>query len=210
MQKHVARTFITFAKPCQLLAAIATTYAKDFTATPKRQRPLARKSRPALPRNREKNIRHLLSVALPQSPILLLGHFMKIKARDFARPERVCYLSVTVMTERIAALAAAALLVGLCMPAISADDRSFPAEVTGTIRSFDQETQTFTIKVDEPVSILTLMVGRDCKFTTNGAPGGERILKPGARVKVSYFATIFTGNIAVAIAMTTPRYAHEP
>ena len=134
---------------------------------------------------------------------------MKIKARDFARPERVCYLSVTVMTERIAVLAAAALVLGLCMSAVSAEDRSFPAEVTGTIRSFDQQTQTFTIKVDEPARILTLAVGRDCKFETSGAPGGERILKPGARVKVSYFATIFTGNIAVAVAMTTTRYAHE-
>jgi hypothetical protein len=59
--------------------------------------------------------------------------------------------------------------------------------------------QTFTIRADELARILTIGVGRDCKFKQNGATASERIVKPGARGKVSYFATVFTGNIAVEI-----------
>jgi hypothetical protein len=105
------------------------------------------------------------------------------------------------MTGRIAILSAAALLLGLWPCEVSADDRSFPLEITGTIRSFDEQTQTFTVEVDESAHVLTIAVGRDCQFTENGAPAGEEILKQGARVKVSYFATIFTARIAVDIAL---------
>jgi hypothetical protein len=104
------------------------------------------------------------------------------------------------MTGRIAILSIAGLLLGLWPSEISAGDRSFPLEITGTIRSFDEPTQTFTIEVDESTRILTIAVGSDCKFTENGAPTGEEILRQGAQVKVSYFTTIFTGKIAVDVA----------
>lgn len=86
--------------------------------------------------------------------------------------------------------------------------RSFPIEVTGAIIGFDRVNQTFTIRVDEPAQVLTIGVGRDCKFKQNRATSNERVIRPGARVKVSYFATIFTGNIAVEIdANPTPEVA---
>ena len=84
---------------------------------------------------------------------------------------------------------------------IAARGRSFPIKVTGTIIGFDRTNQMFTMRVDQPSRILRIAVGRDCKFKRHGAPAGEQILKPGARVKVSYFATIFTGNIAVEIEL---------
>jgi hypothetical protein len=86
--------------------------------------------------------------------------------------------------------------------------RSFPIEITGAIISFDGVNQTFTIRIDEPAQVLTVGVGRDCKFKQNGATANERIIRRGSRVKVSYFATIFTGNIAVEIdANPTPEVA---
>jgi hypothetical protein len=93
----------------------------------------------------------------------------------------------------------AASLAGLFINQAWARGRSFPIEVTGIIAMVDRRNQTFTIQVDEPASILTIAVGRDCKFTQNGVSAGERILKKGARVRVSYFSTIFTGKIAVKI-----------
>jgi hypothetical protein len=93
----------------------------------------------------------------------------------------------------------AASLVALFLDQASAHRPSFPIEITGTVINFDRANQTFTIRVDEPARILTIGVGRDCKFKRNGTPTGEEILKTGARLKVSYFATIFTGNIAVEI-----------
>jgi hypothetical protein len=105
------------------------------------------------------------------------------------------------MTGRIAILSAAALLLGLWPSEVSARDRSSPLEITGTIRSFDEPTQRFTVELDESARVLTIAVGRDCKFTENGTPTGEEILKQGARVKVSYFATIFTGKIAVDVTI---------
>ena len=93
----------------------------------------------------------------------------------------------------------AALLLGVLPSHASARGRSFPIEITGTITRFDRATQTFTIQVDEPAGILTIGIGRDCKFKQNGAPTGEQILKQGTRVKVSYFSTIFSGKIAVEI-----------
>jgi len=84
---------------------------------------------------------------------------------------------------------------------IAARGRSFPIEVTGTIIRFNRASQMFTIQVDEPTHLLTIAVGRDCKFKRHAAAAGEQILKPGAHVKVSYFATIFTGKIAVEIEL---------
>ena len=84
---------------------------------------------------------------------------------------------------------------------IAARGRSFPIEVMGTILQFNRPNQTFTIRVAKTGRILSIAVGRDCKFKQHGAPVGEQILKAGARVKVSYFATIFTGNIAVEIEL---------
>jgi hypothetical protein len=126
---------------------------------------------------------------------------MKTTAQNFSRsPERI-RTYITLITGRIAILSAAAILLGQWPSEVSADDRSFPLEITGTIRSFAEPTQTFTVDVDESGRVLTLAVGRDCKFTENGAPAGEEILKQGARVRVSYFATIFTGKIAVDVAI---------
>jgi hypothetical protein len=93
----------------------------------------------------------------------------------------------------------AALLLGAFPGHASARGRSFPIEVTGTIINVDRSKTEFTIRVDEHASILTIGVGRDCKFKQNGMPAVEQILRKGARVKVSYFATIFTGKIAVEI-----------
>jgi hypothetical protein len=81
----------------------------------------------------------------------------------------------------------------------TARGRSFPIEVTGTIKMFDRANHIFTIQSDEPARVLTIAVGRDCKFIQKGVPTGEWILKKGARVRVSYFSTIFTGKIAVKI-----------
>ena len=126
---------------------------------------------------------------------------MKITAQNFSRSPELTRTYAAAVTGRIAMLSAAALLLGLWPSKVSAGDRSSPLEITGTIRSFDEPTQTFTVEVDESARVLTIAVGRDCKFTENGAPTGEEILKQGARVTVSYFATIFTGKIAVDIAI---------
>jgi hypothetical protein len=132
---------------------------------------------------------------------LSLDKLMKTTPQNFSRSPELIRACVILMTERIAILSAAALLLGLWPSEVSAGDRSFPQEITGTIRSFDEPTQTFTVEVDESARVLTIAVGRDCKFTKNGAPTGEEILKQGARVKVSCFATIFTGKIAVDVAI---------
>jgi hypothetical protein len=95
----------------------------------------------------------------------------------------------------------AASLVVLFMNEASARGRSFPVEVTGTVLSFDQMTHTFTIRADEPARILTIAIGRDCKCKQNGVSAGEQIVRSGARLKVSYFATVFSGNIAVEIEL---------
>ena len=97
-----------------------------------------------------------------------------------------------------------ASLLGVFAKHADARGRSFPIEVTGRVLTFDRANQTFTIRVDEPANTLTIAVGRDCKFKRNGVPANERILTPGARIKVSYFATIFTGNIAVEIELNSP------
>jgi hypothetical protein len=81
----------------------------------------------------------------------------------------------------------------------TARGRSFPIQVTGTIKMFDRANHIFVIQSDEHARLLTIAVGRDCKFIQNGVPTGEWILKKGARVRVSYFSTIFSGKIAVKI-----------
>jgi|SRR6516225_8307555 hypothetical protein len=102
----------------------------------------------------------------------------------------------------------AALLAGLFTNEASARGRSFPIEVTGTIIAFNPATHVFTIQVDEPAHVLTIAVGRYCKFKQGGATTSEQIIKPRARAKVSYFATIFTGNIAVEVELNpTPKFA---
>ena len=91
-----------------------------------------------------------------------------------------------------------ALLVGIPTRAALAR-HSFPIEVTGAIISFNRASHTFTIRADEPAKVLAISVGQECKFKQNGTIANEHIMRRGARVKVSYFATIFTGNIAVEI-----------
>jgi hypothetical protein len=93
----------------------------------------------------------------------------------------------------------AASLTGLFINHALARGRSFPIEVTGTIMSFDRSNQTFTMQVDEPSKIITVGLRWDCKFKRDGAPIRPGILRKNAYVKVSYFATIFTGNLAVEI-----------
>ena len=77
--------------------------------------------------------------------------------------------------------------------------RSLPIEITGTIIRFDRAYESFTIQADEPARVLAIAVGRDCKFKSSARTITGQILRPGAQVKVSYFATIFSGNIAVEI-----------
>lgn len=93
----------------------------------------------------------------------------------------------------------AASLLEMFVGHAAARGRSFAIEITGTIVSFDRATQIFTIQIDQPARTLTIAVGRNCKFIQNGVSTGDQILKKAAHVRVSYFATIFTGNIAVKI-----------
>ena len=135
---------------------------------------------------------------------------MKTTAQNFSRSAELIRTCVARMTGRIVIFSAAALLVALWPSEVSAQGRSFPAEIAGTIRNFDKATQTFTIQVDEPARIFSIAIGSDCQFKENGTPTGEQILRQGARVKVSYFATIFTGNIAVDVAANpVPEANHE-
>jgi hypothetical protein len=103
------------------------------------------------------------------------------------------------MTSRRNTACLIALLLGALPVHASARGRSFPIEVTGTILNVDRWRTEFTIQVDEPARILTIAVGRDCKFIRHGAPAQDDILRRGARVRVKYFSTIFMGKIAVQI-----------
>ena len=47
--------------------------------------------------------------------------------------------------------------------------------------------------------MLTIGLEWDCKFKRDGAPAATDILRKSAYLKVSYFATIFTGNLAVEV-----------
>jgi hypothetical protein len=102
-------------------------------------------------------------------------------------------------SRRNTACLVAALLLGALPSHASARGRSFPIEVTGTILNVDRWKTEFAIQVDEPARILTIAVGRDCKFIRHDAPAQDDILRKGARVRVKYFSTIFTGKIAVEI-----------
>jgi len=105
------------------------------------------------------------------------------------------------MTHRAAIYLIVALLIGPLVNHTFARSRSFALEITGTIATVDQLNHIFTIQIDKSGRILTMAIGRDCKFQANGTPAGEWILKQGVRVKVSYFATIFTGNVVVEIGL---------
>jgi hypothetical protein len=93
----------------------------------------------------------------------------------------------------------AASLLGPFISQARARGRSFPIEVTGVIMSVNKTDHTFVIQVDDPAAVLILAVGRDCKFRQNGSPADENILQKGARMRISYFSTIFTGKVAVQI-----------
>jgi hypothetical protein len=113
------------------------------------------------------------------------------------------------MIHRSAAYLIAAFLFGPWLSHALARGRSFPIEVTGTVTSVDKASQTFTLQTDEPAKIVAIGLGWDCKFKRDGAPAGPDILRRSAYVKVSYFATIFTGNLAVEIeANPKPELVH--
>jgi hypothetical protein len=84
---------------------------------------------------------------------------------------------------------------------VLAKGRSFPIGVTGTILNVDRTNCECTLRVDEPARVLRMGLRRDCKFLKSGAPAKMGMLRKGAYVKVSYFATIFTGNLAVEIEL---------
>ena len=93
----------------------------------------------------------------------------------------------------------AASVVGLFVVHADARSRSFPIEVTGTIKLFDRANHVLMIQVDESARVLSISIARDCKFSQNGTLTGEEILKKGARAEVSYISTIFSGKVAVKI-----------
>ena len=76
-----------------------------------------------------------------------------------------------------------------------------PIDVTGTIKIFDRANHVLTIQVDKPAGVLSIVVPRDCKFIQNSTPMGEQSLQKGARAKIRYVSTIFTGKIAVTIEL---------
>lgn len=82
---------------------------------------------------------------------------------------------------------------------VFARGRSLPIKVTGTIVSVDRKNHEFTLRVDKTARVLVIGLSRDCKFLKNGTPANTDVFKKGAYVKVSYFAKIFTGNLAVEI-----------
>ena len=99
----------------------------------------------------------------------------------------------------------AASVVGLFVFHADARSRSFPIEVTGTIKLFDRANHMLTIQVDESARVLSISIARDCKFSQNGTLTGEEILKKGARAEVSYISTIFSGKVAVKINLIPMR-----
>ncbi len=103
------------------------------------------------------------------------------------------------MVRRAPAYLVAAFLFGPLLSHALARGRSFPIEVTGTVTTVDKASQTFIVETDEPTKILTIGLRWDCKFKRDGTPAGPDILKKSAYVRVCYFATIFTGNLAVEV-----------
>ena len=85
------------------------------------------------------------------------------------------------------------------MPHVWARGRSFPQEATGVITSVEKGGLTFTFAADEPARILKLAVGENCKFSHAGAPADMGIIRRNARIRVGFFATVFTGRVAVEI-----------
>jgi hypothetical protein len=93
------------------------------------------------------------------------------------------------------------LVIGASAPHALAHRPANPIDITGVIKSFDKANQTFTVQTDKPAKLLKIAIGRDCKFKHDGVDAGDQILKPGAHVDINYFATIFTGNVAVTIEL---------
>ncbi len=103
------------------------------------------------------------------------------------------------MIHRTPAYLIAAFLLGPLLSHALARGRSFPIEVTGTVTGVDNASRTFTMQTDEPAKIIVIGLRWDCKFKGDGVRAGPDILRKGAYVKASYFATILTGNLAVEI-----------
>jgi hypothetical protein len=101
----------------------------------------------------------------------------------------------------LSSVAFLAIVLGPLATDVFARGRSFPIEVTGTILNVDRTNYECTMRVDEPARVLRMGPRRNCKFLKNGAPANIAMLRKGAYVKVSYFATIFTGNLAVEIEL---------
>ena len=95
------------------------------------------------------------------------------------------------------------LMVDTCPGELFARGRSFPGEVIGTIIQVDRLNKTFTIRPDGSAQILSIALGKDYKFKGAPAPR-EQVLRPGARLRVCYHATLFAGNIAVEIEPNPP------
>jgi hypothetical protein len=104
-----------------------------------------------------------------------------------------------VMPNNLLLISAAIFMATPFATVASARGRSFPTELTGTIQDFDRSTRTFILEADQPSKTLKIGLRDDCKFLESGRPAGAEVLRKGAHVKVSYFATIFTGNLAVEI-----------
>lgn len=77
--------------------------------------------------------------------------------------------------------------------------RSFLREATGVVTEVSNNGPLFTFAVDEPAEVLSLAVGRDCKFSHAGRATPAAVLRKGMRAKISYYSTIFTGKIALEI-----------
>jgi len=93
----------------------------------------------------------------------------------------------------------AASLLGPFISHAAARGRSFPIEVTGVITAVNKTDHTFVIQIDKSACNLFMAVGRNCEFRENGALTSENILQKRARMRVSYFSTIFSGKVAVKI-----------
>ncbi len=106
--------------------------------------------------------------------------------------------SLILMLNKLGLLWVAILMATPLATVASARGRSFPIELTGTIRDFNRSTQTFILEADEPPKTLRIGLRDNCRFLGGGSSAAY-ILRKGAYVKVSYFATVFTGNLAVEI-----------
>jgi hypothetical protein len=103
------------------------------------------------------------------------------------------------MLKNVAFVGLLTLVLCFSTPHVWPRGRSFPEEATGVITSIEKGGLTFTFAADEPARTLKLDVGASCKFSHAGAPADIGIIRRNARIKVSFFATVFTGRIAVEI-----------